>query len=201
MALNAPPRLPPDLPRPGAANGDSMAVPLAALRGPRPRRHLGTRRQRVVAALIVVGCLGFLLFRGLTNAMDYYLTANQAVAQRAQLGGNDFRIQGTVLPGAHQVGRLLSFSITSHNVYVHVMSTGVPSQLFKPGMPVVLDGHWQGKVFSSFQIMVQHGSSYVEAHPAKAKRVAGAGGRGVAGGVKAQGERGVAAGASRARGR
>ena len=45
------------------------------------------------------------------------------------------------------------------------MSTGSPGQLFHVGMPVVLDGHWQGDVFSSFQIMVQHGSTYVEAHP------------------------------------
>ena len=136
------------------------------LYGPRPRRSLGTRRQRAVAGVVIVGALAFLFVRGLTNAMDYYLTVNQAVAQRAQLAGKDFRIQGTVMPGLSQVGTLLHFSITSGHVDAEVVSTGSPPQLFRVGMPVVLDGHWQGDVFSSFQIMVQHGSTYVEAHPA-----------------------------------
>jgi cytochrome c-type biogenesis protein CcmE len=122
-----------------------------------------------VAATVIVVALGFLLFRGLSNAMDYYLTANQAVAQRAELVGKDFRIQGTVMPGVAQVGTTLHFSITSHGVAVKVVSTGSPPQLFRVGLPVVMDGHWQGDIFSSFQIMVQHGSSYVEAHPSKAK--------------------------------
>ncbi|HTV11723.1 MAG TPA: cytochrome c maturation protein CcmE [Acidimicrobiales bacterium] len=133
------------------------------------RRSLATRRQRIVAALVIVAALGVLMWKGLSNALDYYLTANTAVAERAQLGVNDFRIQGTVLPGLRQVGTVLHFSITSHDVDVHVASTGSPPQLFKVGMPVVLAGHWQGDVFSSYQIMVQHSSNYVEAHPVPAK--------------------------------
>ena len=169
MALTAPPRAPngaaaaPDGAR-GAGSSQSEV-----LLYPRRRQSLGTRRQRIVAAVIIVGALGFLIERGLANAIDYYLTANQAVAQRAQLGDKDFRIQGTVLPGVRQVGTTLQFAITSHNVDVKVVSTGTPGQLFRVGLPVVLDGHWQGNIYSSFQIMVQHGSTYVEAHPTKIK--------------------------------
>jgi cytochrome c-type biogenesis protein CcmE len=146
-----------------------LAVDLGVnLAAPRRRRSLGNRRQKIVAAIIILGALGFLVARGLANAMNYYLTANQAVAQRAQLGSSDFRVQGKVLPGIHQVGTTLHFVITAKNVNVDVVSTGSPPQLFHVGMPVVLDGHWQGNVFSSFQIMIQHGSTYVEAHPGKA---------------------------------
>jgi cytochrome c-type biogenesis protein CcmE len=168
VALIAPPE-----PRPSANRVTTPRAGTAPLVGPRRRRSLGNRRQRVVAALVIIAALGFLLFRGLTNALDYYLTTTQAVAQRAQLGSSDFRIQGTVMPGLRQIGTKLDFSITSHHVEVKVVSTGSPSQLFKVGMPVVLDGHWQGDTFSSFQIMVQHGSNYVEAHPAKAKAALG----------------------------
>ena len=49
-------------------------------------------------AVIIVGALGFLIERGLANAIDYYLTANQAVAQRAQLG------QGFPDPGHRAAG-------------------------------------------------------------------------------------------------
>ncbi len=144
------------------------------LAGPRRRRSLGTRKQKIVAGIVILAALGFLVARGLANAMNYYLTANQAVAQRAQLGAADFRIQGTVLPGVRQVGTDLRFSITAKHVDVDVVSSGSPPQLFRVGMPVVLDGHWQGNVFSSSQIMVQHGSSYVEAHPGKSGSNVGA---------------------------
>jgi cytochrome c-type biogenesis protein CcmE len=147
----------------------SAPPPHVPLAGPRRRRSLGSRRQKVVAAIVILGALGFLVFRGLANAMNYYLTANQAVAQRAKLGVTDFRIQGKVLPGVHQVGTTLHFVISASNVDVNVVSTGSPPQLFRVGMPVVLDGHWQGSVFASFQIMVQHGSTYVEAPSGKAK--------------------------------
>ncbi len=163
--------VPTDLQRSGL-NGSAKSNgghPPIALAGPRRRRSLGNRRQKVVAAIIILGALGFLVARGLANAMNYYLTANQAVAQRAQLGVSDFRIQGTVQPGVHQVGTALHFVIAAKSVDVDVVSTGSPPQLFRVGMPVVLDGHWQGNVFSSFQIMVQHGSSYVEAPSGKAK--------------------------------
>lgn len=170
MALSAPPRAPATANRPTHGSEPATGTfPPVVYPAPRRRQSLGTRRQRVAAAVVIVGALGFLLERGLANAIDYYLTANQAVAQRAQLGDKDFRIQGTVLPGVRQVGTTLQFSITSHHTDVNVVSTGSPGQLFRVGMPVVLDGHWEGDVFSSFQIMVQHGSTYVEAHPAKAK--------------------------------
>ena len=63
-------------------NGVHVPVQLA---GPRRRRSLGSRRQKIVAAIVILAALGFLVARGLANAMNYYLTANQAVAQRAQL--------------------------------------------------------------------------------------------------------------------
>lgn len=153
---------------PSANDEPEAPSPVPPFPAPRRRRSLGSRRQKVVSVIVIVGALAFLVVRGLANAMDYYLTANQAVAQRAQLGEKDFRIQGTVLPGVRQVGAALYFSITSKQVNVAVRSTGSPPQLFRAGLPVVLDGHWQGDVFASSQIMVQHGSNYVEAHPGKA---------------------------------
>ena len=50
-----------------------------------------------------------------------------------------------------------------------VVNSSQPPQLFKPGVPVVLEGHWQGPVYASDQIMVKHTASYVEAHPDRLK--------------------------------
>ena len=142
---------------------------------PHRRRSLASRRQKVLALVLILGALGFLLAKGLANAMDYYLTAKQAVAQRAELGDKDFRIQGTVMPGVREAGTKLDFYIRSSNVKVKVVSTGTPPELFKVGLPVVMDGHWQGATFLSDQIMVQHGSSYVEAPKAKPRARAASG--------------------------
>jgi cytochrome c-type biogenesis protein CcmE len=135
---------------------------------PAPHRRrplLGTWRRRVVAAVIIGGALVFLLLEGLNNATIYFKTADQAVADRAALGSRQFRIEGTVEPGVKKVGVTTHFSIVANNVIVNVVDTGQPNQLFKPGIPVVLEGHWQGDVYASDQIMVKHTASYVEAHP------------------------------------
>jgi cytochrome c-type biogenesis protein CcmE len=52
---------------------------------------------------------------------------------------------------------------------VSVVDTKEPPELFKPGIPVVLEGHWAGSVFASNLIMVKHSASYTEAHPDRLK--------------------------------
>jgi cytochrome c-type biogenesis protein CcmE len=139
---------------------------------PAPRRRralLGTWRRQVAAAVIIGGALVFLLLEGLSNATIYFKTADQAVADRVALGNRQFRIEGTVEPGVRQLAGTTVFSIVANHVVVHVVDSAQPPQLFKPGVPVVLGGHWQGDVYASDQIMVKHTASYVEAHPDRLK--------------------------------
>jgi cytochrome c-type biogenesis protein CcmE len=111
----------------------------------------------------------FLLLEGLNNATVYFKTADQAVADKAALGSRQFRIEGTVEPGVRQVGTTTDFSIYANGVRVNVVDSADPPQLFKPGVPVVLEGHWNGPVYASDQIMVKHTANYVEAHPERLK--------------------------------
>jgi len=134
--------------------------------GVKPRARLGSRRRQIIAFGIIGAALLVLVFRGLGNATEYFKTADQAVADRVQLGTKQFRIEGTVLPGVHNVGKDVAFVITSNGVNVSVISSGSPTALFKPGIPVVLDGHFATDGhFASDQIMVKHTASYVAAHP------------------------------------
>lgn len=145
----------------------TAAVPPA----PRLRRrtYLTSWRRRLVAGAVVAGALGFLLFEGLNNATVYFKTADQAVADRASLGTRQFRIEGTVEPGVQQSGGRTFFSIIANGVSVAVIDSDQPPQLFKAGIPVVLEGHWQDDVYVADQIMVKHSASYVEAHPNRLK--------------------------------
>ncbi|MGH9054542.1 MAG: cytochrome c maturation protein CcmE [Acidimicrobiales bacterium] len=160
----------------------------------RRRAFLGSRRRQVVAGCVVAGALAFLLTEGLQNATVYFKTADQAVADKAALGTRQFRIEGTVEPGVRQAGVKTLFSIIANGVSVAVVDTGQPPQLFKVGIPVVLEGHWAGSVYAADQIMVKHTASYVEAHPNRLKSQlpkgttpapAGSGGAGAPGGVPA----------------
>jgi cytochrome c-type biogenesis protein CcmE len=119
-----------------------------------------------IAGIVVLGALGFLVVRGLGNATLYFRTADEAVAQRAHLGDRRFRIEGNVVPGSVQsVGNGVDFSIESKGVTVPVAHQGDPPELFKPGLPVVLEGQFKGGVFASDRIMVKHSETYIARHP------------------------------------
>ena len=137
--------------------------------GPRRRALLGNWRRQVAVALVVLGAAGFLVYRGLTNATEYFRTTAQAVADKGQLGTTNFRIEGTVENDIHTVNGETAFTIFADKVGVNVVSSDEPSQLFKAGVPVVLDGHWQGSIYAANQIEIKHTASYVAAHPNRLK--------------------------------
>jgi cytochrome c-type biogenesis protein CcmE len=131
---------------------------------------IDSRRRLWLAGMVVVGALGFLVFQGLGNATLYFRTADEAVAQRAQLGDRRFRIEGDVVAGSvNQVGNDVSFTLISKNVEVPVRHKGDPPELFRPGIPVVLEGHFQGDYFASDRILVKHSETYIADNPDRVK--------------------------------
>lgn len=125
-----------------------------------------TRNRLWIAGIAIVAALGFLLVRGLGDATVYFRTADEAVAQRASLGDRRIRIEGDVVAGSvHEVNGTVEFNITSKGVEVPVVHHGDPPELFKPGIPVVLEGRFQGEQFASDRILVKHSESYVADHP------------------------------------
>jgi len=127
---------------------------------------IDTRRRMWLAGVVVLAALGFLVFQGLGNATLYFRTADEAVAQRSQLGDRRFRIEGDVVDGSvRQEGNDVSFTLTSKSVEVPVRHKGDPPELFRPGIPVVLEGRFQGNHFTSDRILVKHSETYVAKNP------------------------------------
>lgn len=167
---------------PEVTSGEAGASPI----GPERRRAPLTadqRRQRrrlEVVGLVIVLAIGFLVYKGITSALVFFKTANEAIAQRATLGDSTFQLEGTVVPGTvHSLrggtGAIVSFTVESSGTKIAVTNTGSPPQLFQAGIPVVVVGHFVGATdrFASDQILVKHSNSYIAAHPNRVKALNG----------------------------
>lgn len=124
------------------------------------KRH---RRMLMVLVVVLFG-MGFLFYKGLSSALDYYLPVNQALLQKASLGNSTFRIEGAVVQGSISRNRdIVNFEIEAHGAKADVRFEGVGSELFKPGIPVVLVGHFRGNEFIAERLMVKHSDVYTPA--------------------------------------
>ena len=138
-------------------NGAGGAVATRARPGSRRRRR---RWVPLVVLGIVLVALGALVFKGLSDATLYFRNADEAVAQRDSLGDKRFRLQGTVSGEPVEADGVLHFDVAYNGVSVAVSHRGSPPDLFRPGIPVVLEGRWEGSEFASDRILVKHDESY-----------------------------------------
>lgn len=121
----------------------------------------------IVAVLAV---LGFILTRALGDSVVFFRTADEAVADKTELGTRRFRIEGTVLAGTvREANERTRFTIAEKGVSVEIVHEGDPPELFQPGIPVVLEGRWAGEHFASDRIMVKHTEQYRAKNPERTK--------------------------------
>jgi cytochrome c-type biogenesis protein CcmE len=167
----------------GPSSGEAgRAAPAGARRrqrvlSPEQRRQ---RRRLEVVGLVIVAAIGFLVFKGITSAIVFFKTANEAIAERTALGDSTFQLEGMVMPGTVRTlrarsGTTVAFVVESSGVKVSVTNSGSPPQLFQPGIPVVVVGHFVGTTdrFASDQILVKHSNVYIAAHPNRVKALNG----------------------------
>jgi cytochrome c-type biogenesis protein CcmE len=110
--------------------------------------------------LIAAGA-GFVVWQGLSNATRYFYNADDAVAKRDELGDRRFRLQGTVVEDARTDADGVRFAIAYNDVEVDVVHGGEPEELFRVGIPVVLEGRWTDDgTFSSDEMFVKHSNEY-----------------------------------------
>lgn len=147
--------------------------PAVAPRVPRRRQ----RFRLILVFAVLAAALCFLLAEGLGSSLDYFETVHEALAKKATLGTSTFRLEGMVDRGTiHETrhGAIFTVSTGAQRVVVH--NTGSPPQLFQPGIPVVVVGHFASvysDTFVSNQIMVKHTPTYIAAHPSRVRGVDG----------------------------
>jgi len=126
----------------------------------------GARRRRSPWAygvlVVVLAGLAVVVYQGLTQASLYFYNADEAVAQRADLGDKRFRLQGLVVGQPDPTEEGIAFVVAYDDVEVEVHHEGDPPELFDVGIPVVLEGRWDpsGDFFASDRILVKHSEQY-----------------------------------------
>jgi len=142
-------------------------TPRPAADTPGGRQVSAARRLRSWGLIgVVVVALGVIVVRGLGEATLFYLNADEAVEQRAELGDRRFTLQGAVVGDSVSTTDLgVSFRVAFNSVSVDVDHVGDPPELFQPDIPVVLEGRWSGDRFSSDRILIKHTEVYEEENP------------------------------------
>lgn len=133
---------------------------------PNPTPARRRRRRTAVLGAVVVVVLGVVVVRGLGDATLYFHNVDEAVAMRAELGDDRFRLQGAVVDGTvDRAGEVTSFDVTYNGVQATVRHRGEIPKMFAAGIPVVLEGRWSGDAFASDRMLVKHSEVYVAENP------------------------------------
>jgi len=114
----------------------------------------------IPAAGLLAVLLGFLVFN-IRGDLVYYKTPEEVVTDDTITNTDRFRLGGQVVPGTiSDTGTGVAFAITDGKQTIEVHHEGAPQQLFQEGIGVVVEGSWDGEVFSSDSMIIKHDEQY-----------------------------------------
>jgi cytochrome c-type biogenesis protein CcmE len=124
------------------------------------------RRTRLfmIGALLVAGiAFAVIAASGINKNLVYYWTPADVRAAGDKAYGATIRLGGMVVPGSihtHQ-GSDLEFDVKDSTQIVHVKSNGVPPQMFRENIGVVVEGTMtRNGYFQCNRLMVSHNNQY-----------------------------------------
>jgi cytochrome c-type biogenesis protein CcmE len=138
-----------------------MSSPEMALPTPRP----GKTKWFAIGALgVAAGAFLFITVGGIGKNLVYYWSPKDLRAAGRKAIGATIRLGGQVAPGSVKPGdgvSHLEFDVTDGTAAVHVVSRGVPPQLFRDRIGVVVEGTMTAEgAFESRRLMVSHDNKY-----------------------------------------
>ena len=145
-------------------------------------RPVPKRRGRYIVAVggCVIAVVAIIVLAvELSQNVEYFRTVTEAVQHRQDDGTSRFRLAGGVVKRSVVETRTgVNFDVTDGKHTVAVRHDGDTPALFKPGAPVVVEGHWASKAsnapFLSDRILIRHGADYtpprVNTNPKKAAK-------------------------------
>ena len=114
---------------------------------------------------LAVAAIAFAMIAGsgISRNLVYYWSPTDITHAGDKAYGATIRLGGQVAPGSIRMGNgsTLDFDVTDRSTTVHVKSNGVPPQMFREGIGVVVEGTMmRGGYFQSDRLMVSHNNEY-----------------------------------------
>jgi cytochrome c-type biogenesis protein CcmE len=122
----------------------------------------------VIALAVIVGSIGWIAARGLSNSLVYYQTPTELLGRGATAVGDRVRLGGYVVPGTvHEEDKpgarasVVRFVVSDDTTRLTVADTdGVPA-LFRAGQGVVVEGFLgRDGAFHADTVLVKHNGVY-----------------------------------------
>jgi cytochrome c-type biogenesis protein CcmE len=138
------------------------------------------KTRRFVILALAVAALAFLAIAagGINDNLVYYWTPTGLHAAGGKAYGATIRLGGMVSAGSirHQSGTTgVEFDVRDATAIVHVKASGVPPQMFRDNIGVVVEGTMtRGGTFESHRLMVSHNNEYQApkgGHPTNGKEL------------------------------
>ena len=130
-------------------------------------------RQRRLALILVilatVGSAAFLTLRGLQQDVSFYRTPSQLLTEPVTT--RHLRIGGMVEKDSLQhldSGVTVAFRLTDLQKAVSVQYTGILPDLFREGQGAVVEGTWDGSLFTADTVLAKHDEKYMPPDAARA---------------------------------
>jgi cytochrome c-type biogenesis protein CcmE len=136
-----------------------------------------TRRFMIGAFLIAAAAFAVIAASGINKNLVYYWTPSDLRAAREKAYGATIRLGGMVATGSivKRGSSGIEFDVKDATDVIHVKSSGVPPQMFRDDIGVVVEGTMnRGGYFESSRLMVSHNNEYrapAKGHPIDEKEL------------------------------
>ena len=117
----------------------------------------------IVAVAVAAAGFAIIAASGINKNLVYYWAPKDLNAAGDKAYGATIRLGGMVAPGSIKRGggSSLDFDVTDYKQLVHVKATGLPPQMFREGIGVVVEGTMtRNGYFKGERLMVSHNNEY-----------------------------------------
>ena len=134
-----------------------------------PPRPLFKRGRFLIAALVLAGALGYLIYAGVRTGSIYYLSVSELTTRGEAAYAEDVRLGGTVMEGSvlqDTSSMTVDFMVTDGRRSLPVHYSGVLPDAFEPGGDVVVEGRLSPSgVFQASTLLAKCPSKYEPGKP------------------------------------
>ena len=134
-----------------------------------PRRRKRLPLSFVLGGLVILGAVLYLVYANTQANAVYYMTVNE-LKSCTTCTTQSVRVAGVVQAGSvvrDDSKQLVNFAITAGGQSLSVIYSGIIPDIFRPGIQVVVEGHYTGQgPFQAQTLLAKCPSKFVAATPA-----------------------------------